>query len=302
MGEFVMPSLGADMDAGTIVEWRVRPGDAVHRGDIVAVVDTDKSDIDVEVFEDGVIEEILVEPGREVPVGTPLARIAPAAPATPAAAPAAVPVPAPAAAAPATAPLPAPTAAPAPVPVSSTPAPAPGRVRLSPLARRLAADQGIDPASVRGTGPGGAVLARDLASPAPPAAAEPAAPTPPPDRPSPGRDRSAAARHATAELMARSKREIPLYHLGLTIDLDPALRWLAEQNARRPVTERLLPAALLLKATALAAGRHTVVNGHWDGDFTPAAGVHLGVGVSLRGGGGGGGGGGGAGRRPVAAH
>ena len=75
MGEFRMPSLGADMDSGKVVEWRVAPGDAVHRGDIVAVVDTDKADIEVEVFEDGVVEELLVEVGTEVEVGTPLARI-----------------------------------------------------------------------------------------------------------------------------------------------------------------------------------------------------------------------------------
>ena len=78
MGEFKMPSLGADMDAGSIIEWRVHPGDTVHRGDIVAVVDTEKSDIEVETFEDGVIEELLVSPGVEVPVGTALARIRPA--------------------------------------------------------------------------------------------------------------------------------------------------------------------------------------------------------------------------------
>ena len=73
-----MPSLGADMEVGTILEWRIGPGDVVHRGDIVAVVDTEKSDIEVEIFEDGVVEELLVEPGVEVPVGTPLARISPA--------------------------------------------------------------------------------------------------------------------------------------------------------------------------------------------------------------------------------
>ena len=75
MGDFLMPrSLGADMEAGTIVEWRVHPGDVVHRGDVVAVVDTDKSDIEVEVFEDGVVEEPAVDEGRSVAVGT-LARI-----------------------------------------------------------------------------------------------------------------------------------------------------------------------------------------------------------------------------------
>ena len=66
MGDFLMPSLGADMEAGTILEWRVQPGDVVHRGDIVAVVDTEKSDIEVEVFEDGVVEELLVDVGEEV--------------------------------------------------------------------------------------------------------------------------------------------------------------------------------------------------------------------------------------------
>ncbi len=75
MGEFRMPSLGADMDRGTLVEWHVAAGDAVRRGDIVAAVETDKSVIDVEVFESGVVEELLVEPGTGVEVGTPLARI-----------------------------------------------------------------------------------------------------------------------------------------------------------------------------------------------------------------------------------
>ena len=70
-----MPSLGADMETGTLLEWRVAPGDSVHRGDIVALVDTDKAEIEVEIFCDGVIEALLVEPGRKVPVGTPLARV-----------------------------------------------------------------------------------------------------------------------------------------------------------------------------------------------------------------------------------
>ena len=76
MGTFNMPSLGADMEAGTLVEWLKRPGDQVHRGDIVAVVETEKGAIEVEIFEDGNIEELLVDEGAKVPVGTPLARIA----------------------------------------------------------------------------------------------------------------------------------------------------------------------------------------------------------------------------------
>ena len=90
MGEFRMPSLGADMDVGTIIEWLVKPGDAVRRGQIVAVVDTAKAAIEIEAFEEGVVTEILVGTGVQVAVGTPLAMIgaseargAPAGPAAP---------------------------------------------------------------------------------------------------------------------------------------------------------------------------------------------------------------------------
>src|SRR5512134_2922468 len=68
-----MPSLGSDMEAGVLVEWRVQPGSQVHRGDVVALVETDKGIIDIESFEDGVIERLLVQPDKRVPVGTPLA-------------------------------------------------------------------------------------------------------------------------------------------------------------------------------------------------------------------------------------
>src|SRR5512134_1186030 len=137
MGDFCMPSLGADMDSGTIVEWRVQPGDTVHRGDVVAVVDTDKADIDVEVFEDGVIESLLVEPGVEVAVGTPLARLTVAGePSEPVAAAPQTPQGEPAPAAPPE-PEPAPRAPAAPPPGGG----ADGRVRASPRARRLAAEQ-----------------------------------------------------------------------------------------------------------------------------------------------------------------
>ncbi|MGB5756566.1 MAG: biotin/lipoyl-containing protein, partial [Acidimicrobiales bacterium] len=74
--DYVMPSLGADMDAGTVTEWLINAGDEVTRGDVVAVVETDKADIDIEVWQTGTVVEILVPPGNSVPVGTPLARLA----------------------------------------------------------------------------------------------------------------------------------------------------------------------------------------------------------------------------------
>lgn len=273
-----MPSLGADMEVGTILEWKVRPGDVVHRGDVIAVVDTEKSDIDVEVFEDGTVEELLVKVGREVAVGTPLARIGTATSTAAGTSVAEV--------------VPAKGTIPRPPPKAAKKAAPPNRkrrgkeaaehVRASPLARRQAAEHGVDLAALAGSGPGGAILAADV----PLASGEPSMPIAASSRsPQDRADRQAAMRHAIGALMARSKREIPHYYLATTIDLGAATAWLTEQNARRTVTERLLPAALLLKASALAARQVPSLNGFWDDGFQPASGVHLGVAVSLRGGG-----------------
>jgi len=293
-----MPSLGADMEAGTLVEWRVAPGQAVRRGDIVALVDTDKAVIEVEIWEDGIVEELLVPPGRKVPVGTPLARLrgaseAAPAPAAPARATAAVSMAPPEPAPPSAPPLaparvsPAPAAPPAPPAPLAAEAPA-ARVRVTPLARRVARALGVDLAALHGTGPGGAIVRADVeraAAPAPAAAARPpaAAAASPVAGPA---ERAAGLRRATAAAMARSKREIPHYYLGTRIDLSRALAWLAAENAQRPVAERLLPAALLLRAVALAAREVAEMNGFWlEGEFRPATAVHLGVGISLRSGG-----------------
>jgi len=156
MGEFCMPSLGADMQAGTLLEWKVKPGDRVRRGDIIAVVDTDKAAIEVESFESGVVEQLLVQPGEKVPVGTVLAIIR--SEQTAAGAEAVMPVAAePVAARAAVAPRiePGLTEGVATVPRPPLPPPvaAPGeRVKASPLARRLAAELGVDLSTVRGPG------------------------------------------------------------------------------------------------------------------------------------------------------
>ncbi|MFZ5490981.1 MAG: dihydrolipoamide acetyltransferase family protein [Pseudomonadota bacterium] len=176
MAEFCMPSLGSDMESGKLVEWRVRPGDRVRRGDIVAVVETQKGAIDVEIFDSGVVDTLLVQPGAEVPVGTVLATVrgdgeAPAKPAAP------KPAARPAEVRPA-APPPGAEAAVAPVPAVVPPAgavqaslpPATGAaapVRASPAARRQAAALGIDLATLHGSGPGGAVTLADLPATAP---------------------------------------------------------------------------------------------------------------------------------------
>jgi pyruvate dehydrogenase E2 component (dihydrolipoamide acetyltransferase) len=370
-----MPSLGAGMDVGRVLEWYVQPGDEVRRGGIVALVETDKANIEVEVFEAGVIEELLIPAGTKVPVGTPLARIAPAVPAG----------------APAMAPTPAaeavPTAEAAPVaseaaggprveelvpaalaatpaevvdehPLVSSPlvrrqaeeagvelthvrgtgpggtitrrdvadaaraltrtdaaaavpdvAPAAGS-RSSPFARRLAAERDVELPTLRGSGPGGAILARDVLGapaptpeePVPGPVATPTAAAPPPAAPAaparapaaPARapaapaaeERTLAMRQAIARAMERSNREIPHYHLAETVDVEATLRWLTERNAALPPAARVLPAALVLKATALALQAYPDFNGYWiDDAFQPGDGIHLGVAVNLRRGG-----------------
>ncbi|WNZ06592.1 2-oxo acid dehydrogenase subunit E2 [Streptomyces sp. 11x1] len=400
MGEFTMPSLGADMDEGTLLEWLVEPGEPVRKGDPVAVVETAKSTIEVECFESGTMTELLVEPGATVPVGTPLAVIGPegrSAPESPARRPVRStrtksdrpepPVPATAesvgeagdehdlaattrvvteagggadaraaAAAEADAEAesegeseagPVVVTASAPLPEGSSqerPSQAhaeagplarhlaqrsgvdlrtlrgsgpggrvtradvekaaarggtPARVRITPLARRLAAELGVDLGTVTATGRNSAVRAADVrrAAPGPtaPTRSTPADVRPPtvgPAAPAQSAVPAASAgpgvtmRRAIADLMSRANREIPHYHLSTTVDLAAAMDWLHEHNRRTPVGERLLPAALLLKATALAARDVPELNGFWvDDRFTPGEGVHLAVAVSLRGGG-----------------
>ncbi len=262
MAEFRMPSLGADMEAGTLVEWNVQTGDRVKRGDIIALVETDKGLIEVEVFEDGVVEKILVLPGAKVPVGTALAfiRAEGAAPLPAAAVPSALPV---------------------------TP---PGkRVIASPSARKLAAELGIDLTAIQGSGPRGAIQRADIelaaraAKPAPPAGKP--APPPPPERPVPP-DYQAGMRRAIAAAMGRSNREIPHYYLEMEIDMECALTWLEGENLKRSIKDRLLPAVLLLKAVARALADVPELNGYWlDDRHQVSEAIHIGFAISMRQGG-----------------
>lgn len=304
MYEFRMPSLGADMEAGTLSKWLVKPGDQVKKGDIVAVVETEKSDIEVEIFASGVVSTILVQKGQRVPVGTLLATLVtdgephPLAPSTishpalprergpggevlssPAARQRAKELGIDLAAVAGTGPGGAVTLAD--LEKASAPPPPARRLRVHPVARKMAEALGVDLSRVTGTGAGGAITKADVE-----AAAQPREPAPAPAAPEAPRDRAAAMRRAIGAAMARSKREIPHYYLAADIDMRPALAWLEQANRTRAVEERLLPAVLLLKAVAVAVGEVPELNGLWvEGAFRPGAGIHLGVAVSLRGGG-----------------
>ena len=342
-----MPSLGTDMDSGKLDEWLVKVGDEVHRGDVIAIIETPKSTVEVECFESGPVSELLVGEGETVPVGTVLARLGtPVARAPEARAPspvlrhrahqlgvdlsalpgtgpggsvtrhdleavAAQPV-VPSAKAAASPPAPrrerraATVAGPRTAPdarVGTAPDAGVGtastRARVSPLARRLAADAGLDPAHLRGSGPGGAVRADDVRRAAASArvSAPDAGPSPNgraptsighPTEPAPGaeRDRAAEMRHSIAAIMSVSNREIPHYHLTLTVDLSQVLDAVRERNRDLDMGERLVPSAFLLAAAARAARAVPELNGHWvDDEFRPAGQVDLGLILSLRSGG-----------------
>ena len=277
-----MPSLGADMEAGTLVEWLVKPGDRVKRGDIVAVVETQKGAIEIEIFETGHVEQILVDLNSKVPVGTPLARIrteleakaavAVAAPSAPSAGLAETPPRA----------LPAasrPTVAPPPAPSLATVTGFVHGVRISPAARQLAEMRAVDLAAIVGSGPAGAIVRVDVER------SLGAAPPPPEKKRPIGLDLD-AMRTAIAAAMARSKREVPHYYLEHHVDVTPCEQWLARVNAARPPDRRLLMAALLVKSVALAARRFAAFNGFYrEGSYQPAAAVHVGLAIAIRGGG-----------------
>ena len=271
MIEFKLPSLGADMDKGKFLEWRVKPGDHVKRGDVVAVVDTSKAAVDVEIWNEGTVYELIAEPGVTMRVGTVMATLL---------APGETPEAAEAERRTRPAPLAVPVQAES-VPVTAVAAPVvPGeRRRVSPVARRRAAELGVDAETVAGTGPHGAVTLEDVERAAAAATAAPAVPAAQPDK-------QAEMRRAIAAAMSRSKREIPHYYLSEPVPLQNATLWLQAENARRGLTERVLMAALFMKSVALACEKYPDMNGLYrDGEFEPGASVHVGVAISLRQGG-----------------
>ena len=254
-----MPSLGADMESGTLLEWRIKPGDVVKRGDIAAVVDTSKAEIEVEIFQDGTVEELLVAEGTRVPVGTVLATLRAGEERESG------------------------EVASLPPPSDAPPAARPG---VAPVARRAAEQLGVDITSLQGTGPNGAITLADVQGTV--GSMQAAIAVKPDEAPAPSvvADRQAAMRQAIGALMARSKREIPHYYLQREIDMSAAMAWLEDENSRREPQTRLISSVLLLAAVRRAARQMPAMNGFWtDGSFQASEEVHLGVAIAQRGGG-----------------
>jgi pyruvate dehydrogenase E2 component (dihydrolipoamide acetyltransferase) len=273
MAEFVMPQLGADMSAGKLLRWQKKVGDRVQRGDIIADVETDKADIEIEVFVSGVIEQFLAQPGDKVPVGAVLAIIQEEGKPTLTEAPGIAAV---------RPTVMRPTLQEVPVPASAAPISRieikPSRLRISPAAKKLAADLRVDPASIAGTGPDGRITMEDVQRAAKAKGGQPT--------PEVALDRPARMRQVIAAAMTRSKREIPHYYLSTTIDMSRALAWLTQENLKRSVEDRLVYGVLLLKAVALALREVPELNSVWTGARAiQCSDINVGVAVSLRGGG-----------------
>lgn len=272
MINFTLPSLGADMDKGKFIAWKIAPGDAVKRGQIVAVIETSKAAVDIEIWRGGTVHELLVQPGETVPVGATLATLLEEGetaesvrhekPVSPVETVAKTPE----------------SFALSQPPKAEKPVPAPaGRRRVSPAARRRAEELNVSIDEVVATSADGSVTFSDVENHSRQeiAMSEEAQTDP-----------QAEMRHAIAAAMSLSKHEIPHYYLSESVPMRKAQQWLDATNTKRSVTDRMLMAALQLKAVALALKQFPDMNGIYrDGMYYPSSAIHIGVAISLRQGG-----------------
>lgn len=289
MADFCMPSLGADMRTGTLVEWHVKQGDRLKRGDIIADVETDKGIMEIEIFMDGIVEELLLEKGTKVPVGTVMAKILTEETAKVEVVPVTSAAPT----------ITTPPEIPKEIPLA-TPTPAitkQERLRISPMARKLATELGIDLSKVQGTGADGAIqqidIERAAASQVQPVAKSSIEPViektvteKASAKSSSTSDFQAGMRRAIAAAMSLANRDIPHYYLETRIDMSHPLQWLEAENQRRSIKDRILPVVLLIKAVARSLVDVPELNGYWIGDrLEVQEGIHIGFAISLRQGG-----------------
>lgn len=281
MGKFIMPSLGSQMIEAKLIQWHVKPGDTVKKGDIIGEIDTEKGLIDIEVFEDGTITELVAREGEVIPVGSVMAVINGEE-----------------------------TKEKAKVKLAEEPKKKSEevqgdgerkvvtkpkeevktvpvhRVKASPLARRVAEDLNVDISKVKGSGDEGTIHRKDVESYAEQTTADETF-----DKELEMAEHISQAgqksmRQSIAAAMSRSNREIPHYYLETEIDMKLALEWLEQANQKRSVNERLMLPELLIKAVANALTEVPQLNGFWtDEAMHIEEGIHVGFAVSLRQGG-----------------
>ncbi|MFI1234607.1 dihydrolipoamide acetyltransferase family protein [Nocardia salmonicida] len=284
MPEIVMPRLSDTMEDGVVSAWLKQVGDQITRGEIVAEIETDKALMELEAYDDGVLEKILAEPGVRVPIGEPIAIVgdgttATAAPADPKSA--------------VVTPSTAPTAAPQ--PGAHTGLGRTGVVKSSPLARKIAREMRVDIDAVVGTGPGGRITRRDVE------AAHSAVTAAPAEIATPARDTSAAAgqpvpasgefeevaltniQRVSAIRLTESKQQAPHFYLTSAIDVTDLFAFRAQINATLDASgeSKVSVNDLLVKAVAVALRKDGSVNVSFAGDkLLLHQGIHLGVAVA----------------------
>ncbi|MGJ8638360.1 MAG: dihydrolipoamide acetyltransferase family protein [Opitutaceae bacterium] len=294
-----MPKLSDTMTVGTLVRWLKNEGDAISNGDMIAEVETDKATMEVECFDDGILIKQYCGEGAEVAVGDPIAAIGEAgeeAPAAQSSAPATPePTPEPAAAAPAPAapePTPAPVAAPAPAAPAATSTG--GRIKASPVAKKIAAEKGIDLATIQGSGPGGRIVKDDVLN-AKPAAAAPAAsgsapaPAAPPAATLEALDIPVSnMRKSIGKALVGSKTQAPHFYLQIEVNGAPLAKLRKELNGKLSDLPpehggtKFSVNDLTLKAAAEAVRRVPAINRSWEGDtIKQHPNVHLAFGVAI---------------------
>jgi len=270
--DVTMPKLSDTMEEGKILKWIKHPGDKVAIGDVIAEVETDKANMELEAYDEGVLSEVRVQEGQSAPVGAVIAVLGDGGATAKAPEPKAAPVPKPA-------------AEPAPKPEAAPPKPEPRRptlvrkeqpeprdeehVKASPLARKIAREQGLDLRGVAGTGPGGRIVEKDVEQALGgkrAAEARPEAPSRPIAVPAGGRVELSRIRRTTAKRMGEAKREIPHFYASAEIAMDEAVRLKEALAGLGGEYEHLTYTHLLVKAVGLALRRVPEVNGSYDGD------------------------------------
>jgi len=284
ISEVTMPSMGADMTEGTIVKWLKAEGDQVGRGDKLAEVETDKTVVEMEAYAEGLLRKIVVSEGSLVQVGAVIAFIGDAdddIPEVAAAAPAAEAAPEAPAGTPAPTPTPEPVQQAALAPVA-VPASQGGRIKASPIARKIAEEKGVDIAAITGTGPGGRITKSDVEN----------------FTPSPGFAVSggrspvvidgsdtplSSMRQAIARVTVRSKTEAPHYYVTHEIDMSEAMTFRRQLNeALAEEGDRVSVNDLILMALTKALIKYPKWNSFFDGDkLIGHPSINLGVAIAL---------------------
>jgi pyruvate dehydrogenase E2 component (dihydrolipoamide acetyltransferase) len=267
--DVIMPALGFDMTEGLLARWLKNEGDPVEKGQAIAEIETDKATVEIEAAASGVLARIIVHAGETVRVGTSIAVIAGpgeeiAAVATPAPAPPAPPPP-----------------APAPEVGGEGAAPPGTRVRSSPVARKKAEETGLDLSRIKGTGPGGRILERDVQA----AAADGPAPAPPevPAGPAPGATVPLnKMRRTIARRMTGSKATAPHFYITVEITMDDAMKMREQLNAVAPEPDRISVNDLVVAAAARTLARFPTLNASYrEGSLEMHSQVNIGIAVAL---------------------